>query len=401
VLVVEDRAHRLRGHYPVRFAELAEGLVEAGARVEVLTSRGWAESPTAREEGFIVHQYGWFSTTLDSVTARLRRRKSKHPDSWSRTLHDAVRGITMTLAVKRLLRRSPEGPSAVVVLAYEVDPLVVAAIAGRGRWLLYQFSPPSEARRRAIVRPLASALTWAAKQAERRRRARGDGIRITTPCEEVREPWQQAAPFLAPLVLRIAGCRASNPCPAARQRLAIDSAERVALVFGASHPQKDLDVVWDAFLELQEWRLLIGGRAADAYARAEHAGTSRLASSARPPLLFAGRVDQTVRDLVHAAADLAILSFERDYYRESGTLMDAVAWGVPVVCSARSLAARIVREYRLGVLFEPGDPESLAAAVRRAPARIEPESLERARAELSNGTVALRHLEVIAALGRT
>jgi hypothetical protein len=50
--------------------------------------------------------------------------------------------------------------------------------------------------------------------------------------------------------------------------------------------------------------------------------------------------------------------------------MDAIAWGLPVVCSNDSAAAELVSSYRLGVTFTAGDPQSLAAAVRAAPAHI-------------------------------
>ena len=75
--------------------------------------------------------------------------------------------------------------------------------------------------------------------------------------------------------------------------------------------------------------------------------------------------------------------------------MDAVSWGVPVVCSQPSAAADIVQAYRLGLVFESGDAFSLAAAVGAAPSQIDPRDLERAQDELSSRSVAAACLRAL------
>ena len=62
-LVVEDRAHRPLGHFPTRFAELAEGFAENGCIVEVLTSQGWLHDGE-RPVPFVVSRYGRFNRLL-------------------------------------------------------------------------------------------------------------------------------------------------------------------------------------------------------------------------------------------------------------------------------------------------------------------------------------------------
>jgi hypothetical protein len=89
---------------------------------------------------------------------------------------------------------------------------------------------------------------------------------------------------------------------------------------------------------------------------------------------------------------VVVLSFLADLDRDSGGLMDAIGWGVPVVCSDESMPADIVREYRLGAIFTPGDRASLRAALAEMPRHVDPGDLERARRELSNTTIAIRML---------
>ncbi len=110
--------------------------------------------------------------------------------------------------------------------------------------------------------------------------------------------------------------------------------------------------MWHAFAGLPDWRLLIVGRIADAYAAASPQPSPR-----REPAVIGDHVDGATLDLAFAAADLVVLSFRPHHSRDSGVLMDAIAWGVPVVCSARSAVVDVVTAYGLGVLRTGGERE--------------------------------------------
>ena len=140
------------------------------------------------------------------------------------------------------------------------------------------------------------------------------------------------------------------------------------------------------FAELPDWQLVVAGDAGDDY---------RPRARGRAAIIIGGYVDSTMRDVVYSAADLVVLSFKPSFRRNSGVLVDAISLGVPVVCSDGSIAADVVREYRLGVVFDPGNPDSLDRAIRIAPAFIDPADLQRARAELSNRAVAARFLDAL------
>ncbi len=389
VLVVENRAHESFGHFPVRCVELAEAFAAIGRRVDVLTSRGWAREGAAYSGPLAIHCYGPVARRLDHLAETLTTRKGERLGFYARRLGYALRVVAMIGAAKAWCRRADGSPPLIVVMSDATNPALAAAIAGTGSWLLYQFWPP-EAEQSSVVRAVESVLVGTARRAERRRRGRGGAMRLALPGEAWAEAWAMRVPFLQPAVIPLAGCRRREPIPDARARLGLKSDERLALVFGTLHGEKDYDVVWRAFADLHGWRLLIVGEVADAYRQSQ-----RQRCDGHEPILLGGYVDATTRDLVFCAADVVILSFQPNHWRDSGVLMDAIAWGVPVVCSGHSTAADIVRTFRLGVVFEPGNADSLAQAVRSAPTRITPHDLERARSARSDHAVVLRCLEAL------
>ncbi len=128
------------------------------------------------------------------------------------------------------------------------------------------------------------------------------------------------------------------------------------------------------FADLADWQLVVTGDVAGEYRQRTGPG--------REAVVIGGYVDETMRALAYSAADVVVASFRPGFHRDSGVVMDAVSWGVPVVCSDGCPPADVVREYRLGLVFEPGNPDSLERAVRTVPRRVEPADLARARGAL-------------------
>jgi glycosyltransferase involved in cell wall biosynthesis len=265
-----------------------------------------------------------------------------------------------------------------VVVSTRIDPVSAVAHAGEGRWLFHSVSPP-----RGSPRQLRRA-----QRAEARRRDAGGRARVASPDDETREAWEQTAPFVDPVRLPIAGVRAVQPVPNARPRLGLSADDNVALLFGTVHGDKDVDLVSRVFDDLTDWQLVVVGRVGDDFRQ-------RRAGAGPDAFVLGGFVDNAMRDVVFSAADVVVLSFRRNFRRDSGVLMDAVSFGVPVVCSGDSGPADLVREYRLGAVFEPGDFDSLERAIATAPSRIDPVDLARAQSELSNRAVARRILDAL------
>jgi glycosyltransferase involved in cell wall biosynthesis len=371
VLVVEDRAHRALGHFPSLFAEVAIGLAENGCSVEVLTSNGWlfdGQQPVP----FVVRRYGlvdrWcFRFGEAFVTTRGLRGLARR-----------ARTRALVHAARARCRAAGTPQPDVVVVSTRIDTLSAVAHAGDGRWLFHSMFPPRGSSR-AVRR---------AERAERRRREAGGRARVATHDGEIRDAWAETATFVEPVRLPIAGVRTARPVPNARLRLGLSADDNVALLFGTAHGDKDVDLVSRVFDDLADWLLLVAGRVRDDFVQ-RHAGAGPDA------FVLGGFVDNATRDVVYSAADLVVLSFDRGFRRDSGVLMDAISFAVPVVCSDDSGPADLVREYHLGVVFEPGDFDSLERAIATAPSQIEPTDLARAQSELSNRAVARRLLDAL------
>lgn len=382
VLVVEDRADRPVGHWPVLFAEVAAGFAAAGCRVAVLTSRGWyfAGEKTAP---FSVYRYGWLARAFDWLSDRLQRnRRSRRWRVWLRRAGEVLRVVVITRAAAT--RAHVLGDDTVVVVVSNVDaPELVAALGGRGRWLSYVFFSPH--------RPTTSIgvcgneiLRWVAAMTERSRRAHEGCSVVGAPSISLRDEWARAWPGADVRITKLPGGGEARAIDDAREQLGIEPSLRVALLFGMRYDDKDPDTVFDAFSELDDWHLVVAGTLADDPPR-----------SARVFRGYPGYVDDHARALLFSAADLVVISYHPGFMRNSGNLREAITWGVPVVCSDQSAPADVVRAHRLGTVFEAGNAASLVRAVRAAPASIDPTDLARVRAERSSRSAAEQALHAL------
>jgi glycosyltransferase involved in cell wall biosynthesis len=301
-----------------------------------------------------------------------------------------LKDVAIVAGARAVLRRLPI--NGVIVTNQTLDPFLACAVAGiGGNWLFYQFLPPGPS---AWSSDPSRALATVARVAQMRRQRLGGRARIAVSTESQYESWIRAAPWLNPVRVPFIAARARMSIPNARERLGLPRHIPVALLFGAAHDRKDYEVVWRAFRELPDWCLTVAGPGSSDHYRA---WANQHGVIERQPILFDGFVDEEMRDLLHAAADLVVLSFkENKMAADSGTLVDSIAWGLPMVCSDRSFAGTQVKRLKLGTIFEPGDAASLTAAVRAAPRSLDASVLDRARDEFSAARMAALHL---AALG--
>jgi glycosyltransferase involved in cell wall biosynthesis len=132
----------------------------------------------------------------------------------------------------------------------------------------------------------------------------------------------------------------------------------VVLWFGNLRDYKGVDVLLDAFREVEGAELWIVGRPAmpmePLQAAAERArGTVRFV----PRFITDPEIPAFLR-----RADLVVLPYRR--IDQSGVLYTALAFGKPLVLSSVGGFREIVEDHGAGRLVTPGDPDDLAGALR-------------------------------------
>ena len=143
--------------------------------------------------------------------------------------------------------------------------------------------------------------------------------------------------------------------------------------------QKSLDVALAALAALPEVTLAIAGDGPERERLERRA--RELALDARAP--FLGTVSrETVLRLLRAA-DASLLSSSWENFPHA--VVEALAVGTPVIATAVGGVPEVVRDGENGLLVPPGDPDALAAAIRRFFADGD---LRRRLAERAAGSVA-------------
>ncbi len=147
---------------------------------------------------------------------------------------------------------------------------------------------------------------------------------------------------------------------AARAQLGIGEQDFLFAFVGSGFWRKGLDAVLDALERCPGPRpaLAVAGRDRQA---ARYAARARDAGMADRVRFLGGRED--VRPL-YAAADCFILPTRYDPF--PGTVLEALAMGLPAIVGRRSGAAEVVRHGESGWICEPGDVDGLARLMGEA-----------------------------------
>ncbi|MEY2454587.1 MAG: hypothetical protein QOD92_4161 [Acidimicrobiaceae bacterium] len=244
-----------------------------------------------------------------------------------------------------------------LILSWQVRVQWAVALAPRSaRWAVYKHAAGRNPPRSVL---LSGVFAWR----ERRRATAGGWVRLVANSDAVEARWKQRFPYLASVVCPLAGVTARTPVDrlTARAELGLGLDGPIALAFGVAHPGKDLEAVLLAFADDQAGhRLVLAGA---------ECGRQLHDTKARHPTLDFGAVtvldgpqSDEIKTLLHSAADYVVVSYRRNRENDSGTLADAVGFGLPVCCSDDSRAAALVRTYRLGTVFAAEDADALRAA---------------------------------------
>jgi D-inositol-3-phosphate glycosyltransferase len=152
----------------------------------------------------------------------------------------------------------------------------------------------------------------------------------------------------------------------ARQRLGIQSDERVLLFLGRIVPYKGLEHLVSAFRQLhardKHYRLIIAGRidkCEDYWKAVQEQMQEEIRS--RSIILHDGFVPDSDIEIYCKAADAMVLPYRHIY--QSGVLFMAHSFGLPVLASDVGSFREEIIEGQTGLIFRPQDSEDLKRAV--------------------------------------
>jgi glycosyltransferase involved in cell wall biosynthesis len=382
VLLVEDRADSMSGHYAPLLRRIASGFDALGYEVTALTSMGLGARQVA--DGATPMRVVRYRAPARALERGLRRldpfRSSPGQRPWYRPIVVRVRSLLIVVEARHAARSLGDPTTlGVVVLSLQLHPLYAAVmIPSRGHWAIFRHTPTS-----AVVagsgpsRLTARMLDRLASTRDRRRSSRGGRFVVVGGYQALASTWHERTPWLATGVapLPIESVPPIVDRTEARRQLDLPTDTRIALWFGTVHGAKSPGTVWSAWClaPIPSARLVVAGH----NVRAVLDGWLSLhpEADASAVRVIDGPIDDATKHLLFSAADFGICSFTARPVGASATLTDFAAYGRPVCCSSGGDPAALTRTYGLGEVFEAGDAASLAAAVERVGAAPDAEGL--------------------------
>jgi glycosyltransferase involved in cell wall biosynthesis len=292
---------------------------------------------------------------------------------WRRRLRPLVIRLRsmLVIAETRRVAKSLGDPAdvGVVVHSAALIPLPAAALApARGHWATFRHAATGArvvtgTGWRSVPKHLIARMGAAR---DRTRTRRGGRFVVVGAYPSLVRTWQQRAPWMAtgvaaiPIEPAVTQVDRATAC----QQLGLTPDPRWALFFGSIHGGKSPDTVWAAWClgEPPPAKLIAAGTGVrdnlDQWRR-QHPGADD--SSIH---VIDGSIDELSKQLLFSVADVGVCSFQVEPIGASATLADFVAYDVAICCSSGGDPADQTHRYRLGEVFEAGDPQALTEAVR-------------------------------------
>ena len=341
IVIIENNAHKHHGHYSKNFAELADGFVELGCAVEILTSFGWVGDEG--QHGFRIHRYsilGRLGSILVSALDQISAVVDKSPLRKLGPHLFRIRLVAITaipiFEMRWLCRREGLEPLGIIVLSIRFSIRTLERLAREENWIVYP-------------------LTNGAKSSSTRL---SPGKRITIAGAAASGP--NFYPDYPHVELNFSVGRTVDADGATlRSQLGIAPATRVLLMVGAGHWWQSARPVIEAVRERPNLQLVIVGDLA------KELSEERPEAWALPPIAIPRYIPIAELDEYYAAADLIAISVREHFPHDSGVLLDAASHGIPAIVSRPSTPAMTVEKFGAGETFDAGSPESFLAALDR------------------------------------
>jgi glycosyltransferase involved in cell wall biosynthesis len=383
VLLVEPFGHR-EGHPAFTSRRLSYALVEAGARVTLLTFMGLLDD-WARSKKMVEHISVFPRTRM---ALRLEAAPNRFPIGRSilKILETAV-----TLSRAAWLNRNGRYD---VIHVLDAEPVFFVCLGlaffSKGRSVVTTvYNPPPPHRKwrgsytvwrlrpqiladaaRYLVRTMVQNHLFVALRTALYRRAMEKNPTLfvceTTGIQQSYETYMNGI-FQGRFVHIPLGVE--EPVPRlprekARSALGLPEDKRILLSFGTNHEGKDFEVIFQALRGLSEDLVFV--QAGKLTTTDEVSDPQRLAERygcAEKTIVRAAFIPEEEKPLYFFAADAVVLSYRKDFIQWGSILNDAARCSTPVIASDVGQLGQFVKRYHLGMTFVPEDADSLRQAI--------------------------------------
>lgn len=160
----------------------------------------------------------------------------------------------------------------------------------------------------------------------------------------------------------------------AKRHLGLPQDKPIFLSFGAPHSGKDVETIFRALSDLPDVCLVHAGTQAFGLGT----NTTNLAKNYTEPNRMIIRdcyIPEEEKPYYFFASDAMILSYKRHFLSTSSLLWESCRYETPVISSDNVQLAKLIKGYKVGLLFKSQDPDSLRNAVIRF-GRLAPEQID-------------------------
>lgn len=151
----------------------------------------------------------------------------------------------------------------------------------------------------------------------------------------------------------------------ARNILGIPQDKLVLLVFGVTHTGKKNEMVFKAVKENPDTYLIHAGASYQSLGNFPKDLVKKYGIEGRS-FIDDSFIPESKKPLYFGAADFVVCSYAKSFSSTSSVLWQACGYDRPVISSDANVLGELVREYKLGLLFEAENQASLETTIKQA-----------------------------------
>ena len=146
-----------------------------------------------------------------------------------------------------------------------------------------------------------------------------------------------------------------------REKYGISLDSKVILSFGVVREYKGIDVLIEALTDIEDCTLLLAGKVdsdvKEAYEREMKKNKVRF-------VWLDGFIDENDIPYIFQCSDIAVLPYKH-FNSQSGVLLRIATYNLPVIATDVGDFKRFINTYKMGIICQPNDSESLHSAIIR------------------------------------